>query len=64
MHIADYLKIPTLELIRESAKRRWQGGGWGGICECVVVPKGWHRNQREFAKIFLQRAKGFIQTRI
>ncbi|TLE16412.1 hypothetical protein LS72_002955 [Helicobacter apodemus] len=60
VHIADYLRIPTLEIIRESAKRRWQGGGWGGVCECVVLPKGWQEKEGEFAKIFLQRVKDFL----
>ncbi|WP_162550418.1 glycosyltransferase family 9 protein [Helicobacter apodemus] len=60
VHIADYLRIPTLEIVRESAKRRWQGGGWGGVCECVVLPKGWYEDEEGFAKIFLQRAKDFL----
>lgn len=60
VHIADNLKIPTLELIRESAQNRWQGGGWGGIYENVIVPTSWQTREKEFAETFLQRAKDFL----
>nr|WP_300691832.1 hypothetical protein [Helicobacter sp. UBA3407] len=60
VHNADNLKIPTLELIRESAQNRWQGGGWGGIYENVIVPTSWQTREKEFAEIFLQRAKDFL----
>ncbi|MDE5926554.1 MAG: hypothetical protein K2G68_07580, partial [Helicobacter sp.] len=60
VHIADNLRIPTLELIREGARKRWQGGGWGGIYENVIVPTSWQSREREFAEVFLQRAKDFL----
>ena len=40
VHLADNLRVPTLELLKERSRVQWCGGVYGGEFEAVYVPLG------------------------
>lgn len=51
VHLADNLRVPTLELLKERSRIQWCGGVYGGDFEAVYVPMG-KKFKDEYSKIF------------
>ncbi len=45
VHIADNLKIPTLEIISKKKYNQWRGGWYGGYCKAIPLPYKWNKNK-------------------
>lgn len=56
VHIADNLKIPTLEIISKSTKNQWCGGAYGGFCKAMSLPQKWSKNRQKYISDFLTQA--------
>ncbi|WP_273213796.1 glycosyltransferase family 9 protein [Helicobacter rodentium] len=64
VHIADNLRIPTLEIISKSHQNKWIGGSYGGICECIYLPKNWQQREEFYQKSFICLARKMIKCKI
>lgn len=57
VHIADNLRIPTLEIVRQSESRKWACGAYGGWYDYVVLPPNWQEDRKNYQNLFLQKSK-------
>lgn len=56
VHIADNLKIPTLEIISKKTYNQWRGGWYGGYCKAIPLPYKWNKNKDKYLDKFISEA--------
>ncbi|PKT78282.1 hypothetical protein BCM32_00780 [Helicobacter winghamensis] len=62
VHIADNLKIPTLEIISKSKKNQWCGGAYGGFCKIMSLPINWQKHKQKYFFKFLSLALSCLKN--